>query len=81
MYKRQIKSIDDEGIVVYCGSFSKILSAGIRVGFVQAHSDIISKIVVAKQVEDVHTNMFAQLICNSFIRKMCIRDRYIPPEL
>ncbi len=63
-----IKSIDDNGIVVYCGSFSKILSAGIRVGFVQAHSDIISKIVVAKQVEDVHTNMFAQLICNSFMR-------------
>ena len=63
-----IKSIDDDGIVVYCGSFSKILSAGIRVGFVQAHSDIISKIVVAKQVEDVHTNMFAQLICNSFMQ-------------
>ena len=63
-----IKSIDDDGIVVYCGSFSKILSAGIRVGFVQAHSDIISKIVVAKQVEDAHTNMFAQLICNSFMQ-------------
>ena len=69
-----IKSIDDEGIVVYCGSFSKILSAGIRVGFVQAHSDIISKIVVAKQVEDVHTNMFAQLICNSFIRNFNIDE-------
>ena len=66
--------IDDEGIVVYCGSFSKILSAGIRVGFVQAHSDIISKIVVAKQVEDVHTNMFAQLICNSFIRNFNIDE-------
>lgn len=43
-------------------------------GFVQAHSDIISKIVVAKQVEDVHTNMFAQLICNSFIRNFNIDE-------
>ena len=40
----------------------------------QAHSDIISKIVVAKQVEDVHTNMFAQLICNSFIRNFNIDE-------
>lgn len=63
-----IKSMDEDGIVVYCGSFSKILSAGMRVGFVQAPTEIIAKLVVAKQGEDVHTNMFSQMLCNSFMR-------------
>ena len=62
-----LKSMDTAGIVVYCGSFSKILSAGMRVGFVQAPSQIISKLVVAKQVEDVHTNIFFQMICERFM--------------
>jgi len=59
-----IKSLDTEGIVVYCGSFSKILSPGMRVGFVCAPEQIAQKIVVAKQVEDVHTNIFFQLIAH-----------------
>jgi Transcriptional regulators containing a DNA-binding HTH domain and an aminotransferase domain (MocR family) and their eukaryotic orthologs len=62
-----IKSMDTDGIVVYCGSFSKILSAGIRVGFVCAPEPVATKIVVAKQVEDVHTNIFFQLIAHRFM--------------
>ncbi len=62
-----IKSMDTDGIVVYCGSFSKILSAGMRVGFLSAPSDIATKIVVAKQVEDVHTNIFFQMIAHRFM--------------
>src|SRR5699024_3786526 len=57
------KSFDTEGRVVYCGSFSKILSAGIRIGTLTANKALVSKIVVAKQVEDVHTNMFFQMVC------------------
>ena len=62
-----IKSMDTEGIVVYCGSFSKILSAGMRVGFICAPEPVMQKIVVAKQVEDVHTNIFFQMLCEKFI--------------
>ncbi len=64
-----LKSMDDEGIVIYCGSFSKVLSAGMRVGFVCAHKDIIQKIVVVKQTNDVHTNQFFQMLCSKFIEK------------
>ncbi len=64
-----IKSFDDAGIVVYCGSFSKILSAGMRVGFLSAPEAVFQKIVVAKQVEDVHTNQFFQMLCADFIEK------------
>ena len=62
-----IKSIDTEGIVIYCSSFSKILSSGMRVGYVTAPEDVIQKIVVAKQVEDVHTNMFFQILCHKYM--------------
>lgn len=62
-----IKSLDTEGIVVYCGSFSKILSPGMRIGFVAAPKEIAAKIVVAKQVTDVHTNLFFQMLVSRYI--------------
>lgn len=71
-----IKSMDTDGLVVYCGSFSKILSAGMRVGFVCAPSEIVSKAVVAKQVEDVHTNIFFQMLCHKYMTE-CDLDAHI----
>lgn len=62
-----IKSFDEDGLVIYCGSFSKILSAGMRVGFVCAPKEIVQKIVVAKQTNDVHTNIFFQLLTNNYL--------------
>ncbi len=62
-----IKSMDTDGRVVYCGSFSKVLSAGLRVGFVAAAPELIAKLTVAKQCSDVHTNMLAQMIVDSFV--------------
>lgn len=62
-----IKSMDTEGLVIYCSSFSKILSAGMRVGYVTAPAEIVQKMVVAKQSEDVHTNIFFQMLCHRFM--------------
>lgn len=70
------KSMDSDGRVVYCGSFSKILSAGIRVGTLTANKELVSKIVVAKQVEDVHTNVFFQMVCHKFMAE-CDLERHI----
>lgn len=64
-----IKSLDEDGIVVYSGSFSKILSPGMRIGFLCAPKEIISKLVVAKQVNDVHTNLFFQMLTNAYIER------------
>lgn len=69
-----IKSMDDEGVVIYCGSFSKILSAGMRVGFLCGHKDLIQKIVVVKQTNDVHTNLFFQMLCSRFISEYGLDD-------
>ena len=64
-----IKSLDTEGRVIYVGSYSKVLAPGIRVGYVIAEQSIISKIVVAKQVSDVHTNQFFMLLVAEYLKK------------
>ncbi|MGI6742329.1 MAG: PLP-dependent aminotransferase family protein [Eubacteriales bacterium] len=71
-----LKSMDEDGIVIYCGSFSKVLSAGMRIGFVCAPSEVLQKIVVAKQVEDVHTNAYFQILVDHYIRE-CDFDAHI----
>jgi len=64
-----IKSLDTDGLVIYCGSFSKILSPGIRLGFVSAPAQVIKKLVVAKQVSDVHTNIFFQMLADEYLSR------------
>lgn len=64
-----IKSMDTEGIVVYCGSFSKILAPALRVGFLCADKAITQKIAIAKQTSDVHTPMLTQLLAYEFLRR------------
>ncbi len=64
-----IKSLDtpDESCVIYCSSFSKLISAGMRVGYAVAPAAIAAKMVVGKQCEDVHTNLFFQMFCHRFL--------------
>lgn len=64
-----IKSMDDNGRVIYVGSFSKTLAPGIRVGFVCCHKDIMDRIVVVKQVNDVHTTLMMQMLVTDYITK------------
>ena len=64
-----IKSFDTDGIVIYAGSFSKVISPGMRVGWCMAPNEIIQKMVVCKQGEDVHTNMWSQVVCHEFMTK------------
>ena len=57
-----IKSMDTDGIVLYSSSFSKILSSGMRLGYLTGPEPVVQKMVVAKQAEDVHSNIYFQML-------------------
>ncbi len=63
-----IKSMDDEGIVIYAGSFSKILSPGLRVAYCIAHNTLLAKMTVGKQASDVHTPCLNQMIVDEWFK-------------
>ena len=71
-----VKSLDEDGLVIYCGSFSKVMAPGMRVGYAIAPGPVFSKLVVCKQVVDVHTNIWSQIIAHGFMTE-CDYDGHL----
>ena len=69
-----IKSFDKEGWVMFLGSFSKIVSPGIRVGYMAGDERIIRKCTLGKQSTDVHTANLNQAIVDQFLRQNLLPD-------
>lgn len=61
-----IRSMDSEG-VVYLGSFSKILSPGLRVGYVLAPPAIREKLVLANESAILSPATFAQMLVSEYL--------------
>ncbi|MCR6632888.1 MAG: PLP-dependent aminotransferase family protein [Magnetospirillum sp.] len=47
--------------VIYCGTFSKSVVPGLRVGWIVAATPIVQKLVLMKQASDLHTSTLAQM--------------------
>lgn len=63
-----IKSLDKTGRVIYVSSLSKILAPGLRIGYIIAGGELIDKIEIMKQVNDVHTPCLTQMIATEFLK-------------
>ena len=56
------------GNVIYLSTFSKTLAPGLRLGWIIAPPDVISKLVLLKQGTDLHTSTFAQVVAYEVAR-------------
>ncbi len=72
-----VKHFDNEGRVLYLGTFSKILSPGFRLGWVAAHPHFIRKMEIAKQAIDLCANTLSQVIAWKYVEEGYL-DRHIP---
>lgn len=55
-------------LLVHCGSLSKVLSPGLRVGWMVASSELLAKATMCKQFSDAHTSTFAQATAAHYLR-------------
>ena len=62
--------MDDSKNVIYAGTFSKVLAPGLRVGYLCADAELVSKAVVGMQTSTVHTNIWAQILAYRFVTEV-----------
>jgi DNA-binding transcriptional MocR family regulator len=71
-----IKAMDTGKVVVYLGTFSKVLFPGLRIGFVIADAECIERLTAVKRFADLSASNLVQIALNDFCRRGCY-ERHI----
>lgn len=62
-------SMDVDGRVIRADSFSKILSSGLRIGFITGPKPLVERIVLHTQVSTLQTSTFTQLLVSQLLHQ------------
>ncbi|XP_033713427.1 kynurenine/alpha-aminoadipate aminotransferase, mitochondrial isoform X3 [Tursiops truncatus] len=62
-------SMDVDGRVIRADSFSKVLSSGLRIGFITGPKPLIERIVLHTEVSTMHTSTFTQLLVSQLLHQ------------
>ena len=69
-----LKSMDNQGKVVFLGTFSKTFAPGLRIGWVNADSEILSKYILVKQGADLQSNSMSQRELDEYLNEYDLNE-------
>lgn len=64
-----IKAMDTTGLVAYCGSFSKVLFPGLRVGWLAAPRSCLDRLVALRHFSEIMPSMLPQAALHEFCER------------
>nr|XP_036854732.1 kynurenine/alpha-aminoadipate aminotransferase, mitochondrial isoform X1 [Manis javanica] len=62
-------SMDIDGRVIRADSFSKVLSSGLRIGFITGPKPLIERVVLHTQVSTMHASTFSQVLVSELLHQ------------
>lgn len=68
-----LKAMDSSGVVIYAGSFSKVLFPGLRIGWVLAPKAVYRYLLNEKFNQDIHTSTVIQAALCEFLKRGCLQ--------
>jgi 2-aminoadipate transaminase len=71
-----LKAADRTGVVLYIGTFSKILFPGLRLGWLVAPPPVTERLQAAKQLADLHTSALLQAAVHRFCERRLL-ERHV----
>lgn len=66
---KPIKALDEGGRVLYLSTFSKIVSPGLRIGWVTAEEEFVEKLAIAKSAVDLCSDGLSQYVASELLAK------------
>jgi DNA-binding transcriptional MocR family regulator len=64
-----LRELDDQKIVIYLNSFSKVMAPGLRLGWISAAPSIVEQMAIIKQRQDPHTSNLVQFAVARLMRQ------------
>ncbi len=71
-----IKSFDEAGAILYLGSFTKMLAPAMRLGWIVAPAEVVSKLTVLRESIDLESSQLLQRVATEFLTR-----GYLEPHL
>lgn len=64
-----LKTIDENGQVIYLGTFAKVLAPGLKTGWIIGSNECIKKLTVVKSIFEISSGTISQILISKFIEK------------